>query len=63
MRRVHRLVVVEGGKAIPNETDEERIAREESKGKLLGIISLSDILRHVIVGLAASRGMDFSLQA
>ncbi len=54
MRRVHRLVVVEGGKAKPDETDEERIAREESKGKLLGIISLSDILRHVIVSPTAS---------
>jgi CBS domain-containing protein len=57
MRRVHRLVVVEGGKAKADETEEERIAREESRGKLLGIISLSDILRHVIVSFLASSRM------
>lgn len=38
MRRIHRLVVVEG--------DEKGAER---KGRLVGIISLSDMLRHVIV--------------
>lgn len=38
MRRIHRLVVVEG--------DENGAERQ---GRLVGIISLSDMLRHVIV--------------
>ncbi len=49
MRRIHRLVVVEGGKARPGDTPEEAQGRQERKGRLLGIISLSDVLRHVIV--------------
>lgn len=52
MRRVHRLVVVEGFAPVEGEPDEERRARAERKGRLLGIISLSDILRHVIVSWA-----------
>lgn len=46
MRRMHRLVVVDDGKAKEGESPEDARAR---KGKLLGLISLSDILRHVIV--------------
>jgi 5'-AMP-activated protein kinase regulatory gamma subunit len=49
MRRIHRLVIVEGGKPVPGETQEEAALREQRKGKLLGMISLSDVLQHIIV--------------
>ena len=46
MRRIHRLVVIDDGRPREGESVEEA---KERKGKLLGLISLSDILRHVIV--------------
>ena len=49
MRRIHRLVIVEGGKPVPGETREEAAEREQRKGRLLGMISLSDVLQHIIV--------------
>lgn len=54
MRRIHRLVVVEGGPGKAGETEQERAEREEKKGRLLGIISLSDVLKHVIVSKLVS---------
>lgn len=53
IRRVHRIVVVEGGAGKAGETEQERAERESRKGRLLGIISLSDVLKHVIVSLAS----------
>lgn len=49
MRRIHRLVIVEGGKPKPGETPEESAERTNRKGRLLGMISLSDVLKHIIV--------------
>jgi hypothetical protein len=49
MRRIHRLVIVEGGKPKAGETPEEAAERTNRKGKLLGMISLSDVLKHIIV--------------
>ncbi|KAJ9109895.1 hypothetical protein QFC19_001875 [Naganishia cerealis] len=49
MRRIHRLVVVEGGKPKQGESSEEAAERTQRKGRLLGIISLSDVLKHIIV--------------
>ncbi|KAI0815200.1 CBS-domain-containing protein [Irpex lacteus] len=48
-RRVHRLVVVEG-------EDEER--RGGKKGRLLGIISLSDVLRYLIGEISIGEGVE-----
>jgi len=48
-RRVHRLVVVEG-------EDEER--RGGKKGRLLGIITLSDVLRYVIGRIGIGEGLE-----
>ncbi|KAJ9126812.1 hypothetical protein QFC24_001845 [Naganishia onofrii] len=48
MRRIHRLVVVEGGKAKEGESPEEAAERTQRKGRLLGMISLSDVLKHII---------------
>lgn len=48
MRRIHRLVVIDDGRPREGESVEEA---KERKGKLLGLISLSDILRHVIVSI------------
>ncbi|KAI5450025.1 AMP-activated serine/threonine-protein kinase regulatory subunit [Naganishia albida] len=48
MRRIHRLVIVEGGKPKAGETSEEAAVRTDRKGKLLGMISLSDVLKHII---------------
>lgn len=45
MRRIHRLVVIDDGR--PKEGESEQDAKER-KGRLLGLISLSDVLRHVI---------------
>lgn len=58
MRRIHRLVIVEGGKPVPGETQEEAAAREQGKGRLLGMISLSDVLQHIIV-----RSFQYSVRA
>lgn len=49
MRRIHRLVIVEGGKPKPGETPEESAERANRKGRLLGMMSLSDVLKHIIV--------------
>lgn len=54
IRRVHRIVVIEGGAGKAGETDQERAEREARKGRLLGIISLSDVLKHVIVSHIAA---------
>ncbi|KAJ9106261.1 hypothetical protein QFC21_001406 [Naganishia friedmannii] len=48
MRRIHRLVVVEGGKPKEGESPEEAAERTQRKGQLLGMISLSDVLKHII---------------
>jgi 5'-AMP-activated protein kinase, regulatory gamma subunit len=57
MRRVHRLVVVEGEVSLKpsicvNSSDYSTQQEEEKqggkKGRLLGIITLSDVLRYVI---------------
>ncbi|KAF8203600.1 CBS-domain-containing protein [Pholiota molesta] len=55
-RRVHRLVVVEG---------EEEERRGGKKGRLLGIITLSDVLRYVIGKAAVSDmvGLDEELRS
>ncbi|KAK0506142.1 CBS-domain-containing protein [Armillaria luteobubalina] len=48
-RRVHRLVVVEG---------EEEERKGGKKGRLLGIITLSDVLRYVIGAASIGEGYD-----
>lgn len=48
LRRIHRLIVIEDGKQREGESVEEA---SERKGNLVGIISLSDILRHLIVSV------------
>ncbi|KIO08225.1 hypothetical protein M404DRAFT_22837 [Pisolithus tinctorius Marx 270] len=48
-RRVHRLVVVQG---------EEEEKRGGKKGRLLGIITLSDVLRYLIGNVAIGEGID-----
>ncbi|KAF7970608.1 hypothetical protein HWV62_23633 [Athelia sp. TMB] len=48
-RRVHRLVVVEG---------EEEERKGGKKGRLLGIITLSDVLRHVIGEVAIGEAVE-----
>ncbi|KAK2461871.1 hypothetical protein APHAL10511_006334 [Amanita phalloides] len=48
-RRVHRLVVVEG---------EEEEKRGGKKGRLLGVITLSDVLRYVIGDLGIGEGTE-----
>lgn len=58
MRRIHRLVVVEGGKPKDGESPEEAAERTQRKGKLLGMISLSDVLKHIIVCHALSSFLD-----
>jgi 5'-AMP-activated protein kinase regulatory gamma subunit len=55
MRRIHRLVVIDDGR--PKEGESEQDAKER-KGRLLGLISLSDVLRHVIVSRVRSKGLD-----
>ncbi|PPR06896.1 hypothetical protein CVT24_011586 [Panaeolus cyanescens] len=49
MRRVHRLVVVEG---------EEEERRGGKKGRLLGIITLSDVLQYVIGAASIGEGIE-----
>jgi 5'-AMP-activated protein kinase regulatory gamma subunit len=48
MRRIHRLVVVDDGKPKAGESAEDS---KDRKGRFLGMVSLSDILRHVIVSI------------
>lgn len=58
-RRVHRLVVVEGDVSIatssyvdPHTSFQEEERKGGKKGRLLGIITLSDVLRYLIGNVA-----------